>query len=273
MAQRKRTAARRAGRRRPSRRVAPLLAILLLLGFGAIALERAGVLPEPVGTIVRQADDWLDPVLREIGLDLPLRRDEGMPSESGAGGVDSRPFVIQALALLPDVEIAPERRAGYEREDWPHWLDLDGDCMDARDEVLTAESLEPVRLSADGCDVLGGLWRDLYTGETYRDPTRLDVDHLVPLAEAHRSGGHVWSRERRAAFASDLEEGRSLIAVSASANRSKSDQGPEEWLPPQAAYRCRYAADWVAVKVRWGLSMDERERVTISNLLGACARR
>ncbi len=83
---------------------------------------------------------------------------------------------------------------------------------------------------------MSGLGHDAYTGETVRDPGEVDVDHLVSLAEAYRSGGHAWSGERRAAFANDLKDTRTLIAVSASVNRSKSDQGPEEWLPPVAGY-------------------------------------
>ncbi len=59
--------------------------------------------------------------------------------------------------------------------------------------------------------------------------------------------------------------------MSASANRSKGDQGPEDWLPPLPAHRCRYVADWVVVKVRWSLSMDEREHVTVGNILRDCA--
>jgi hypothetical protein len=39
--------------------------------------------------------------------------------------------------------------------------------------------------------------------------------------------------------ASDFEDTSSLIAVSASANRSKGDQGAEEWLPPEPSYHCR----------------------------------
>jgi hypothetical protein len=178
---------------------------------------------------------------------------------------------VQALDLLGAIPVEAERRRGYDRESWPNWLDADGDCQDARQEVLLAESLAPARLDAGGCRLMTGPWHDAYTGETFREPGALDVDHLVPLAEAHRSGGHAWSRERRAAYANDLGDTRTLIAVSASANRAKGDQGPEEWLPPDATYRCRYATDWVAVKVRWRLSMDERERVSVGNLLRGCA--
>ena len=138
--------------------------------------------------------------------------------------------------------------------------------------MLWAESVVRPRLSGDGCRVIAGLWRDPYTGEAVADSSALDVDHLVPLAEAHASGGHAWSRERRAAFANDLGDPRALVAVAAAANRAKGGRGPEDWLPPNASHRCRYAADWVAVKARWGLSMDERERVTVGNLLRSCAR-
>jgi hypothetical protein len=144
--------------------------------------------------------------------------------------------------------------------------------MNARHEVLAAESLGALTLSRDDCYVLGGLWRDAYTGETTREPSKPDVGHVVPLAEAHRSGGHAWDQERRAAFANDLGDTRALIAVSASANRPKGDQGPEEWLPSDAADRCRYVASWVAVKARWSLSMNERERVTVGSLPKACAK-
>lgn len=252
----------------------PAFAVLmLLLGLGAVVLERRGVLPEPVAVAVREIESWVAPVLEELGVEDPGAGapDAPAPAPHDYRNADDQAAVGQALALLDRVRVAPERPRGYDRETWPHWLDGDGDCQDARQEVVMAESLERVRLSANGCRVKRGLWRDAYTGETTRNPTRLDVDHMVPLAEAFRSGGRDWSTERRAAFANDLEDSRTLIAVSASVNRAKGDQGPEEWLPPLAACRCRYVADWVAVKVRWSLSMDERERVTAGNLLRECA--
>ena len=257
----------RTARRVP--RIGRGLLIIVLLSLGLVALERTGALPAPAAAMVRQVERWLAPLLEDLGLNLaPHDADETPPPTSAA---NDQAAVAQSLALLDRIPIERERRAGYDREDWPHWLDLDGDCMNARHEVLVLESLVATRLSPDGCDVERGLWRDAFTGDTVRDPRDLDVDHFVPLAEAHRSGGYAWSQERRVAFANDLDDSRSLIAVSASANRSKGDQGPEEWLPPDAAYRCRYVADWVAVKVRWSLSMDERERVTVGNLLQSCA--
>lgn len=237
---------------------------LVLLVLAAVALAREGWLPDPVAEIVQSAEVWLEPLLREVGIEWP----GGSGPEPRPGG--DRDAVVQALALLGTIPVRAERPRGYLREDWLTWRDADHDCQDARQEVLAAESLERARLSPDGCRVLGGLWHDVYTGETIRDAGRLDVDHLVPLAEAHRSGGYGWDRQRRAAYANDLGDGRTLIAVGASANRSKGGQGPEAWMPPRTASRCRYAADWVAVKARWALSMDERERVAVGNVLAGC---
>lgn len=48
------------------------------------------------------------------------------------------------------------------------------------------------------------------------------------------------------------------MAVTASATRSKSDQDPAEWLPQLG--QCRYSRQWVAVKTRWGLTVDSAEK-------------
>ena len=202
------------------------LGLALVVGAWVLGVDIPAWLPEPAATAARDTEAWVEATLRELGLDQepasPSTRDQSLDPAAAA----------EALALLDRLRVEGERPRGYDREAWPHWIDADGDCRDARQEVLVAESLERPELAANGCRVVSSLWYDAYTGETYRDPTDLDIDHMVPLAEAHRSGGHDWSTERRVAFANDLEDSRSLIAVSAAANRAKGDQGPEDWLPP-----------------------------------------
>ena len=136
----------------------------------------------------------------------------------------------------------------YDRDLYDHWVDWDGDCMDVRDEVLAAESEVPVITGPDGCDVERGRWTGPYTGKTFTDPGELHVDHLVPLAEAHRSGAFRWSHAKRRQYANDVEDPRTLIAVEAGANMSKGARGPSEWLPENRAYRCQYVRDWQGVK-------------------------
>ena len=111
-----------------------------------------------------------------------------------------------------------------------------------------------MRLSADGCSAVAGLWRAPFTGETVTDPAALDVDHLVPLQEAHDSGGHAWDRARREAFANDTGDPRTLVAVVREANRAKGAQGPEDWLPPDASHRwgCAGSPRGRAARERWG---------------------
>jgi hypothetical protein len=242
----------------------PALLLVLLVGLAAVWLERSDRLPEPISTIVREAEvRVLDPILKDLGIELPSAGSSPpVPDES----LD----LAEARGLLEQLRVEPEHNSDYRREDWPHWLDLDGNCLDAREEVLIAESVTPASLSRNGCRVLAGRWTDPYTGETLTKPAEIDIDHVVALEEAHGSGGHAWTRERRAAFANDLSDPRALVAATASANRAKGSLGPEDWLPPDPRARCRYVADWIVIKARWDLSMDERERISVGNILTAC---
>ncbi|MGW2773454.1 HNH endonuclease family protein [Streptomyces olivaceoviridis] len=98
----------------------------------------------------------------------------------------------------------------------------------------------------------------------------MDINHLVPLAEAWDSGATDWSAKEREAYANDLGDDRALIAVSAASNRSKADQDPSTWLPSAVGYRCQYVTDWVADKMRWGLSIDTGEQAALAEVLSNC---
>jgi len=107
--------------------------------------------------------------------------------------------------------------------------------------------------------------------DTYFTAARaLDIDHLVPLAEAWDSGVSAWTAKEREAYANDLGDDRALIAVSASSNRSKADQDPTAWQPPAADYRCTYTTDWVAMKTRWPFAIDDAELTALTDVLGRC---
>ncbi|WP_431855912.1 GmrSD restriction endonuclease domain-containing protein [Azospirillum sp.] len=244
------------GGRRSWRRLSPgaLLLALALLG-GAALLERLDLLPP--GTVERL-----------LGQEpkRPAYRVPAVPPDA------ARVDVAEVEGWLARVRVVAEKQKGYRREDWPHWAEVPGSCRDVRAAVLIRDSLEPVQLSSDGCRVIRGRWRDSYTGQESRDPHELDIDHRVPLDEAHDSGGHAWSRERRAAYANDLTDRRTLVTVAAAVNRAKGSKGPDEWLPPDRTQLCRYVADWVAVKLRWELAVDARERAAIDQVLDGCRR-
>ena len=172
------------------------------------------------------------------------------------------------LALLDSLTVAPERPAGYDRDLFPHW-DYVGDDCDVRDLVLIAEALRGPS-TGRSCPVGTGRWFSAFDGVTVRDPSQLDVDHMVPLAEAWGSGARRWSTAVREAYANDIGYAGSLIAVTASSNRSKGDQDPAEWLPPRVSYRCTYISEWIAVKWRWRLSVDSSERAALRVQVNAC---
>ncbi len=159
----------------------------------------------------------------------------------------------------------------YDRSEWRHWVDEDWDCQDARQEVLIAESLEQVTYETDReCRVETGRWWALHLGHHLGNPSHVDVDHHVPLKNAHLSGGWRWDAERKEEFANYLGEENHLVAISARHNRSKGARGPEEWAPPDNALWCDYATDWAEVKEKWGLTMTPVESEIVMDMLGTC---
>ena len=161
---------------------------------------------------------------------------------------------------------------GYDRDEWRHWIDTDSDCQDTRQEVLIAESRTAVSYaSSRECRAQSGFWVGPYTGSTLSDPGGLDVDHMVPLANAHRSGGWAWDSARKAQYANDLGYENHLIAVQSSANRSKGSRGPDQWRPPKQDYWCEYAVDWIVIKSSWNLTATEQEAAALQVMLDTCA--
>ena len=174
--------------------------------------------------------------------------------------------VRDALAALP---VRDEDRTGYERTKFRHWIDADRDGCNTRQEVLKAEAVIAPE-QGPNCTLTGGEWYSPYDDTYFTAARALDIDHLVPLAEAWDSGASAWTAKEREAYANDLGDPRALIAVSAASNRSKADQDPATWQPPAAGYRCTYATDWVAVKTRWGLAIDNVELSALADILSAC---
>ena len=178
---------------------------------------------------------------------------------------------LSPLELTVAVAAVAANLPDYNRRDWRHWRDEDGDCQNARQEVLIEESLIPVTFeSEDRCRVASGQWTGPYTGTVVEDPGRLDIDHMVPLANAHRSGGWAWDKDRKAAFANDLGFDGHLVATTAAANRAKGSKGPEDWRPPDQGYWCDYAVNWTTVKSSWELTVTADELDALREMLAAC---
>ena len=173
-----------------------------------------------------------------------------------------------ATALLAELPVLADSAAPYDRDLFEHWIDADHDGCDTRREVLLAES--PTVAFAPPCTIAAGSWTSWYDGATWTDPSDVDIDHLVPLQEAWRSGAWAWTPSQRRDFANDLDIDESLAAVTDSVNQSKGSRDPAQWLPPDAGVHCRYATEWVVVKHRWRLAVDPAEHAALTDLLATC---
>lgn len=153
----------------------------------------------------------------------------------------------------------------YSRDRFSHWRKTGTNC-DVRDTVLERDGKD---LTKTGCNITGGTWLSVYDGLSLTDPLKVDVDHMVPLANAWRSGADSWTDEKRSDFANDLERPQ-LRAVSASSNRSKGDQDPSQWKPPAQEFWCQYAQEWISVKAYWNLTVTSAEKDALTAMLGTC---
>jgi hypothetical protein len=187
----------------------------------------------------------------------------------GASGPAASGRAADAARQLSQLTVAmAASMRGYSRDRFPHWRTTGANC-DVRDAVLRrdGERVAPVQLR--GCNVVGGRWYSPYDGKIFTDPQTVDIDHLVPLANAWRSGADRWDDKRRGDFANDLTRPQ-LKAVSLTSNRAKGDQDPSQWKPPNRGYWCQYAQDWIAVKYFWKLTVTTAERAALNDMIGAC---
>ncbi|MFE3449993.1 HNH endonuclease family protein [Nonomuraea sp. NPDC059194] len=173
-----------------------------------------------------------------------------------------------ARRMLAQLKVArPLSIRGYShRRFQPRWAHHRGRC-DAREAILARDGRRVRRNAA--CHPVKGRWYSPYDGKWLKSERLIDVDHVVPLAYAWRSGARNWSQARRRAFANDLTRPE-LIVVSHSVNIAKGGQGPQSWRPPRRGYWCRYATSWITVKHHYRLFVTRREKVALLNMLRTC---
>ena len=174
-----------------------------------------------------------------------------------------------ARSVLSNIKVENEYKTGYKRSLFIHWADLDGNGCDTREEVLKRDSTSKPQVDPYRCYVVAGDWYSPYDGARLSDRGDVDIDHVVALKEAWDSGAWAWTESQRKAYANDMTDQRTLIAVTDRVNVSKSDKDPSNWMPPLRSYWCTYLGDWISVKARWNLSMDQSEFGRIKNLLNS----
>ena len=214
-----------------------------------------------------------------IGLSAPVEVEDRLwrhvRDPDGNEGYIPAEYLVEAVAkpmlVFPSQAPVPNAIPTYDRKQWRHWIDADGDCQDTRQEVLIHESTTPVKFkTAKKCRVASGTWDGPFTGQQFTDPSDLDVDHMVPLKNAHRSGGWAWSKAKKMRFANYLEYDGHLNAVHDLANSRKRDKGPEDWKPTDQSYWCEYATHWIKIKRDWDLTATDPELVALREMIDTC---
>ncbi len=150
---------------------------------------------------------------------------------------------------------------------WKHWIDADLNCLNTRAEILKKRSLTPVKLSKRGCSIVSGTWDDYYFPEKQTSSKAVDIDHLVPLKNAHDSGGAYWTEEEKMLFANDEEN---LVVTNKKYNRQKGSQGIDTWLPVDKNYACKYIKDWMKIKKKYNLKIHSAEQNAYDILIPSC---
>ncbi|MDT8910657.1 HNH endonuclease family protein [Amycolatopsis sp. PS_44_ISF1] len=155
---------------------------------------------------------------------------------------------------------------GYSRAKFPHWIDQGNNC-NTREVVLKRDGTN-VKTGSD-CAPTSGSWFSPYDGATWTAASDVDIDHVVPLADAWRTGASAWTTAQRQAYANDLSDPQ-LIAVTDNVNQQKGDKSPDQWKPPLTGYWCTYAEMWVAVKAKFDLTVNTAEKSALTDMLGRC---
>ncbi|MGH9214459.1 MAG: HNH endonuclease family protein [Acidimicrobiales bacterium] len=177
------------------------------------------------------------------------------------------PSASTAQAQLNSLTVRAEGSlTGYSRDLFPHWTTVSGTC-NTRETVLDRDGTNVT--TGSNCAPTSGNWFSPYDGITETATSDIDIDHVVPLAEAWRSGANTWTTTRRQSFANSLTTPQ-LVAVTDNSNQSKGDRDPASWRPTRTSFHCTYARMWIGTKHTWGLNLQTAERSALQTMLNTC---
>ena len=146
---------------------------------------------------------------------------------------------------------------------------------DTRNDILERDLVDKTYVSIKRCPnaVATGTLHDPYTDATVafvrgaQVGAVVQIDHIVPLALAWDLGARNWPDEMRVRFANDPAN---LIAVDGPANQDKGDKEPAIWMPPNAAFRCQYSMQFIAVLRGYGLPVDAPSVPVLRDAAASC---
>lgn len=177
------------------------------------------------------------------------------------------PSAATATSRLATLSVVAEsNQSSYDRSLFNHWITISGAC-NTRETVLKRDGTGVVVNAS--CAPTSGSWYSPFDGATWTAAGDVDIDHMVPLAEAWRSGAYAWTGAQRQSYANDLG-GPELWAVTDNVNQAKGDKDPSAWQPPLSSFRCTYARAWIQVKYYWKLTLQSSEKSALQAMLATC---
>jgi len=183
-------------------------------------------------------------------------------------------WVATAQQRLANLDTkAAASMSGYSRDKFgPAWFDVDLNGCNTRNDILARDLRQVTFKSGSNCIVATGSLKDPYTATTInfvQGPmsSKIQIDHVVALAAAWRTGAQGWTADRRLFYANDSLV---LLAVDGPANNAKSDKDAANWLPPNAGFDCRYVARQIAIKTKYELWVTQPERMSMTSVLSGC---
>ena len=145
--------------------------------------------------------------------------------------------------------VAPEHRCSpYSRADYRY-----------------PQSVEPGIVASMGGRIYGP-----YTGKHYETMLQTNIEHMVALSEAHDSGLCAADLSTRERFAADpLNLTLASPGVNQCGRGGKCAWDAADWQPEMN--RCWFAGRILAVRLKYGLTVDRREALALDNVLSGCA--
>ena len=208
---------------------------------------------------------------KEYGKNLPADNGDGAGDTASQSPTTSPtdPSIVaesEYMAKLDALKVAEPDKSSYSRSDYKHWVIVEGNC-DAREEALkrVGFSTDPRTCRAKK----GYKYTDPYTDKVIDDPSKLDIDHVIPLGRANATGAKSWSAEKKQQYANDVDT--VLLPVDASANRQKSDKGPGEWMPANQKFHCEYSKKYVDIASKYGLWISQSDKAALEKGLQSCS--
>ncbi|GFG64150.1 hypothetical protein MKUB_16400 [Mycobacterium kubicae] len=196
------------------------------------------------------------------------------------------PTVQPGADVLAGIAVLPQRlhRYDYRRAAFGDAWDDDNDApgghngCDTRDDILNRDLVDKTFVVTKRCPnaVATGTLHDPYTNTVIafqrgaKVGEAVQIDHIVPLAYAWDMGAYGWPDPVRLRFANDPAN---LLAVQGRANQDKGDAPPAQWMPPNTAFACQYAMQFLAVLRGYSLPVDQASTVVLRQAADTCPTR